>query len=286
MATNNYFKNFNSFPQQELINDLTREVIQMSGTDILYLPRTIVNRDDILGEDASSKFMMAYEVEMYINSNEGFAGAGDVIAKFGLDVQDEISLVVNKERFKKEVQMAFPREGDLIYLPMSKSLFDVKFVEHEKPFYSMGKNQVFELTCEKFQYSNEKFQIPAAQMGAIFDTIERSYATTITLTLEAGVGKYIAGETVFQGTSGNASARGLVSSFAAAANKIFIYNTIGTFTANTQLTGETSSISRNVTVVNDQEIATNKFAHNDDFEVDGDNILDFSEVDPWAEGDL
>ena len=278
MATNNYFKNFNSFPQQELINDLTREVIQMSGTDILYLPRTVVNRDEILGEDASSKFMMAYEVEMYINSNEGFGGAGDI--------QDEISFVVNKERFKKEVQMAFPREGDLIYLPLSKGLFDVKFVEHEKPFYSMGKNQVFEITCEKFQYSNEKFQIPGAQSGAIFDSIERSYATTITLTLDVGVGKYIAGETVFQGVVGNTSAKGLVSSFAAGANKIFIYNTIGTFVAGENLTGETSSIVRNVSVVNDQEIATNLSAENDTFEEAGDNILDFSEVDPWAEGDL
>ena len=101
MPTNQYFKSYNSAPQQNLVDSLTNEVIKMSGTDVLYLPRTIVKRDEILGEDSSSKFTMAYEIEMYINTTDGFGGSGDQLTKFGLDVQDEVVFTVNKERFKE-----------------------------------------------------------------------------------------------------------------------------------------------------------------------------------------
>lgn len=287
MSTNHYFKNNNSFPQQELLNDLTREVIQMSGTDIWYLPRTVVNNDDILGEDTLTKFDSAYELEMYINNTDAFGGAGDLSTKFGLDVQDELILVCNKERFKTETQMFAPKEGDLIYFPTSRGLFEIKFVEHEKPFYSLGKNTVFEITTEKFQYSGEKFNIPAGQMGSVFEKFERRNSISITMTLEDGATEYKVGETVYQGADeSSATGKAIVSAWSKLTKTIAVYNKIGTFVLDQNLVGVTSAVSRNVVGINDQMMAQNTFASNDEFETEGDNILDFSEIDPWAEGDL
>lgn len=287
MTTNNYFKNFNSQPQQQLLDDLSREVIQMSGTDVLYLPRTVVKNDHILGEDQLTKFTQSFEIEMYINNTDAYTGGGDQLTKFGLDVQDEIVLIVNRDRFKEETMLTFPKEGDLIYIPLTRALLDIKFVEDEQPFYSLGKNYVFQLTCEKFQYSNEKFEIPAGQMGDIFNKFARKNAITIQLTLASGSDKYVAGEVVYQGNNiGTATAKGTVASWVAETNIINVYDTTGTFATSSVLKGVTNNASRNVTAIDDQVMPTVPFAANKEFETEGDNILDFSEVDPWSEGDL
>ena len=287
MATNNYFKNFNSFPQQELLNDLTREVIQMSGSDVLYLPRFQVKNDDILGEDTMSKFTLSFEIEMYIENADGYAGAGDIGSKFGLEINDEIVLIVNRDRFKNETTIGFPNEGDLIYIPLTDGLFEIKFVEDEKPFYSLGKNNVFKMTCEKFQYSNEKFEIPAGQMGAIFEKFERSHSITTQVTVAAGAGKFLPGDQIYQGaTLVLATGKAFVSSFNSTTNLLQIYNVVGTIAAGTVIKTDPAGVSRNVTAVDDQTIVTSGFADNKAFEDEGDNILDFSELDPWSEGDL
>ena len=275
-------------PQQNLVDDLTKEVIQMSGTDVLYLPRIQVKRDEVLGEDALSKFTTAYEVEMYLNSTDAFGGGGDQLTKFGLDVQDELILTVNKARFSKEVTgISAPREGDLLFLRLNKGLFEIKFVEHERPFYTLGKNYVYELTCEKFVYSNEKFEIPPAQDGALFDAIEREFTPMVTLSMEAGTGTYTLGEVVYQGVdAGTATAKGFVGAFNTATNQLSIYNEIGTFVVGTDVIGDTSATTRELVLRDDQQSLNLPFADNKTFETEGDNILDFSELDPWAEGDL
>ena len=288
MTTNHFFKNFNSFPQQELLNSLTREVIQMSGLDVLYLPRTLVTKDDILNEDPLSKFESAVDIEMYINIPEGFGGVGDISTKFGLDVQDEIIMIVNKERFFKETALSAPREGDLIYFPLDRNIFEIRFVEDEKPFYTMGKNTVFEMTCEKYVFSEEKFELPAGSSGAIFDTFERENAITVQITVDSGSTiVYTKDEDVYQGDSlVGATAKGIVADFNSVSNILNVFNTVGTFAINTNLIGNTSAASRNVTKVDDQIISTSEFSDNSTYETDGDGILDFSEVDPWSEGDL
>ena len=275
-------------PQQNLVDDLTKEVIQMSGTDVLYLPRIQVKRDQVLGEDALSKFTTAYEVEMYLNSTDAFGGGGDQLTKFGLDVQDELILTVNKARFAKEVTgIDIPREGDLLYLRLNKGLFEIKFVEHERPFYTLGKNYVYELTCEKFVYSNEKFEIPASQDGALFDAIEREFTPMVTLSLEAGDGNYNIGEVIYQGDDiGTATVKGFVGAWNTATNQLSIYNEIGTFIVGTDVKGEDSATTRELVLRDDQQSLNLPFADNKTFETEGDNILDFSELDPWAEGDL
>ena len=287
MTTNNYFKNFNSQPQQQLLDDLSKEVIQISGTDVLYLPRTIVKNDHILGEDSLTKFTSSYEIEMYINNTDAYTGGGDQLTRFGLDVQDEIVLIVNRDRFKQETTLTFPKEGDLIYIPLTRALLDIKFVEDEQPFYSLGKNYVFQLTCEKFQYSNEKFEIPAGQMGEIFNKFARKHAITIQLQLDAGSDRYVAGEVVYQGTNiGTATAKGIVATWDSTTNIVNVYDTTGTFVTGSNLKGVTNNASRNVASLDDQVMPTVPFAANKEFETEGDNILDFSELDPWSEGDL
>ena len=286
MATNNYFKNFNSFPQQELLNDLTKEVIQLSGSDVYYLPRKVVKNDEILGEDALTTFTKSFEIEMYIVNADAYGGAGDVGSRFGLEINDEITLVVHRERFKTETMLSLPTEGDLIYVPLTKGLFEIKFVEDEKPFYSLGKNYIFQLICEKFQYSNEKFEIPAGQMGEIFNRFARQHAMKIQLTLAAGTDKYVLGEIVYQGdTIGAATAQGKVAQWDSTNRIMYVYDTVGTFLSGTNVKGFTNNASRNVVTADDQ-LPNDRFADNKIFETEGDSILDFSEIDPWSEGDL
>ena len=289
MATNNYFKNFNSFPQQELLNSLTKEVIQMSGIDILYLVRTSVKIDDILNEDVLARFESAVEIEMYVNTPEGFEGAGDIATKFGLDVQDELNMIVNKERFFKETGMAAPREGDLIYLPLDRNLFEIKFVEDEKPFYPLGKNTVYELTCEKFVYSQEEFALPDDGTGTkeIFDKYERKNAITMQVTVAAGSLLYKADETIYQGASlAGATATAQVADFNDATGVLNVFHVTGDFGVGQNIIGVKSATTRSITNIDDQTIVSSEFADNITYETDGDNILDFSEIDPWSEGDL
>ena len=289
MPTNNYFGNkLTSFPQQELLNSLTREVIKINGVDVLYLPRSVIKKDTLMGEDTLSKFENAYEIEMYINTAEGFGGEGDMISKFGLDIKDELILVVNKERFYIECGIATPREGDIIYLPLSKGLYEVKFVEDEKPFYSLGKNTVYELTCETFVYSEEKFEIPELSSGKIFDKIEREHAITITLTTSAtstsSTDKYEVDEEIYQGANlATATAQGIVASFDNTTIKVF--NVVGTFAKDLAIIGNTSLTSKICLGIDEQDLNTS-YAENKQFETEGDSILDFSETDPWSEGDI
>ena len=289
MATNNYFKNFNSFPQQELLNSLTREVIQMSGIDVLYLVRTSVKIDDILNEDVLSRFESAVEIEMYINTPEGFGGAGDIATKFGLDVQDELNMIVNKERFFKETGLAAPREGDLIYFPLDRNLFEIRFVEDEKPFYPLGKNTVYELTCEKFVYSQEEFVLPDDGSGTkeIFDKYERKNAITMQLTVAVGSLLYKADETVYQGTSlAGSTATAQVADFNDTTGVLNVFHVTGDFGVGQNVIGVKSNAVRSITKIDDQVQSSSEYSDNITFEIEGDGVLDFSELDPWSEGDL
>ena len=284
MATNNYFKNFNSFPQQELLNSLTKEVIEIGGIDMLYLKRTAGSKDSIFNENPTARFTSCLQVEMYINTPEGFGGAGDAVSKFGLDVQDELILIVNKERFVEAIVQDVPKEGDLVYLPLGKGLYEIKFVEDEKPFYSLGKNSVFEITCELFRYNNELFDIPPEEMGTIFDKVERENATTRQFRM-GGASNYTNSETVFQGTTlETATATAKVSS--QDGTLLQVYRVAGNFQTGVDVVGSVSEESNSLVSIDDQIISTSEYDDNKEFETDGDNILDFSEIDPWSEGDI
>lgn len=162
MATNVFFSP-KVRTEQYLYEDIIIEALRTYGQDVYYIPRETVTPDEILNEEYS-KYSSAYIIEMYIATNDSFEGEGDILSKFGLEIRDRATFVVARRRFQQLVQIDTnsireerPREGDLIYLPLSKSLFEIKFVEHEKPFYQLSNLPTYELQCELFEYSAEKF---------------------------------------------------------------------------------------------------------------------------------
>ena len=282
MATNIYFQN--SITDQNLLNEINREVIQQAGIDVMYIPRTLVKEDLILSEDVISQFNTAYEIEMYVKSSDNFGGPDDAISRFGLDISDELILVVHAESFKFATNITTPLEGDLIYFPLSKGLFEIKFVEDEQPFYQVGKNYVFELTCEVFQYGEEKIDT-----GTDADKVERENAYAVDLVLTAGgTGTYIVNEAVYQGANlAGATGKGIVAAWTSSTRTLRVNNIVGTFAISTNITGATSSaVWSQAAATDDQLLPTIPFADNKILETDGDSILDFSEIDPWSEGDL
>jgi len=164
MALNPFFLQ-GSPGEQRLIQNLINEQLQIYGVEITYIPRKFVNRQSIIEEVQSSKFDDNFLLEAYVNTYEGYSGAGDVMTKFGVSLRDEVTLTISKERFEDFISPFLdpddyelstrPREGDLIFFPLGSRLFEVKFVEHEKPFYQLGKNYVYELQCELFEYEDE-----------------------------------------------------------------------------------------------------------------------------------
>jgi len=174
MAINPYINLTSYNPEQNLVEDITIELIQGVGQDCLYVPRKALNIDRLFGEDPSSFFEKAYTIEMYIQSYKGFEGT-DVITQFGIEIKDKISLLMARRRFREIITavdptITRPREGDLIYFPLSKSLFEINFVEHENPLYPLGKLYSYQITAELFTYSYEKINTPSAAVNSPYTT--------------------------------------------------------------------------------------------------------------------
>lgn len=161
MATSFYFNNYGASQEQLLIESLVVESIKIYGHDVYYLPRTRIETDNILGEDSYSKFESQYFVEMYLKNVEGFAGQGDFLSKFNLEIRDQVTFTIARKTFSDDVgaqtALTRPREGDLIYMPLNGKVFEIKFVEHEAIFYQLGALQTFDLTCELFDFGSEIF---------------------------------------------------------------------------------------------------------------------------------
>jgi hypothetical protein len=159
MPTNVFFNNFTNSQEQLLIEDLVIESIKIYGHDVFYCPRTLVNKDEIYGEDSISRYNTQYMVEMYVKNVMGFQGEGDFMSKFNLQIRDQMTLTIARRTFFDEIgnveSIDRPQEGDLIYFPLNKKIFVVKFVEHEAIFYQMGSLQTYDLNCELWEYSNE-----------------------------------------------------------------------------------------------------------------------------------
>jgi hypothetical protein len=162
MATNFFFNNFQNSQEQLLIENLIIESIKIYGHDIVYVPRTRVSVDQLLNEDPLREYIHAIPVEMYIKDVNGFAGEGDFLSKFNLQIRDQITFSVARRVFADEVgtieSIDRPQEGDLIFFPLNRKLFEVKFVEHEPVFYQLGSLQFYDLKCELFEYNNEYFE--------------------------------------------------------------------------------------------------------------------------------
>ena len=162
MATNPYISQKNR-SEQSLYEDLIIESIKFYGQDVYYLPREIVEKEDIFLDSIQSQFGDAYKVEVYIENAEGFDGEGDIFTKFGIEIRDQATFVIARRRWRELVGDRLadaqfrPREGDVIYLPMSESLFQVMKVETETPFYQLSQLPTFRMQCELFEFSDEDF---------------------------------------------------------------------------------------------------------------------------------
>ena len=196
MALNPFFLQ-GSQSEQRLVQDLINEQLKIYGVEVIYLPRRIVNKDNIFTEVQSSKFTDNFAIEAYINTFDGYGGAGDIMTKFGMSLKDELIVTISKERFEDfispflqglpegEIEVATrPSEGDLIYFPLGKRIFEIKFVEHEKPFYQLGKNYVYELRCELFELEDEMggWDQVSTTTEAIDDAlVDQGYITSLKL---------------------------------------------------------------------------------------------------------
>ena len=162
MAKNPYFK-FGTNSEQNVVENLIIECLQIYGQEMFYIPRTLVSKDEILGEDRLSEFKNAYPIEMYFENVDGFGGNGAFMSKFGLMVEQSATLVVARKRWQQAVAQYGqtilpnrPAEGDLLYFPLTGGLFEIKFVQHQNPFYQIGKLYTYKLDIELFQYASER----------------------------------------------------------------------------------------------------------------------------------
>lgn len=178
MTTTNVYFSHGTRNEQYLVEDLIIESLRMYGQEVMYIPRTLVSKDEILGEDRLSKFKSAFPIEMYFENVDNFAGQGAFIQKFGLMMEQSATLVVARRRWDQFVGRYGvttlpnrPNEGDLIYFPLSKGLFEIKFVQHQDPFYQLGKLYVYKLQVELFQYSSEALDTGVKEVDA-FETLK------------------------------------------------------------------------------------------------------------------
>jgi hypothetical protein len=190
MALNPFFLQ-GSANEQRLVQDLINEQLKIYGVEVVYIPRKFVRKETILKEVSSSKFNDNFIIEAYLNTYDGYVGQGDLLTKFGVSLKDEVSLIISRERFEDfiteflnpddpEIELASrPREGDLVYFPLGERLFEVKFVEHEQPFYQLGKLYVYEIKCELFEYEDEILDTTIEEIDTQIQN--EGYITTIQL---------------------------------------------------------------------------------------------------------
>lgn len=171
MTLNKYFRQYQGQTNEaDLYQKLVTESIQISGVDAYYVKRDSSNLDEIFGENRDAIFNDADCLEIYIQNFEGFSGSdNDIITKFGLDLNDELRFEVSKERFVEVVEINKPRSGDLLWLPLSDTLFEIKYAEDEEPFYSLGQIRSFKVTAEIFDYSGEEFTTGVDELDTISD---------------------------------------------------------------------------------------------------------------------
>lgn len=298
MATNPFFNHFpatNFTNEQLLIESLLVESIQQYGMDVYYLPRSVKTGNEIdfiYGEDTLKEYKSAYPIEMYLENVVGMDGEGDFISKFGLEIRDEISLLVSKRRFNNTIpNLIRPLEGDLIYVPLVQNFFEIIFVEHENDqamFYTLGKGRagnvfVYALKLKMFVFSNE---IISTGIAEIDQQIRDHYPKT-RIELLIGSGSFIANEIIYQGTDySNATSQAVVysSDTSSESKYVDIIRVQGEFTSGT-VKGYSSSAEWTANTASEMEQMDTAFedlVNNNDIQQESNDILDFSFVNPFG----
>ena len=300
MPTSVYFNNFPTdqiTSEQLLVEDLVIEAMQIHGMDVYYLPRTSRDSVDMLyGEDTLKQYVTAYPIEMYLENVSGMDGEGDFISKFGLEIRDELSLLVSRRRFKYATgasNLIRPREGDLVYIPLIQNFFEITFVEHENDqamFYTLGRGRggnvyVYALKMKQFVFSEEVINTGNEEID---EQIRDSYARTQLSLLAGGSGTFVADEIVYQGTTlANATFQSIVYSWAPTTRKLDVIRTIGTYANNASTKGATSGAiftsSGTANTSYNDNTAFEDIIGNSLIEGEADSIIDFSETNPFGE---
>jgi hypothetical protein len=242
VSTNFYFNNFQNSQEQLLIEDLVLESIKIYGHDMFYCPRTLIAKDDIYGEDSLSEYNEAYPIDLYIKSYDSYEGDGSFLSKFNLEIRDQMTLTVSVRNFMNEIgdiaTIARPQEGDLIYIPMVDRIMIIKYVNKNAVFYQMGSIQMYDLTCEIYEYSSERLR---TGIDAI-DNIEKERS------LDMGIWGILTNDNYF--ITDNDGFEIIQSSY------------------------------------DFESQATDAFEDNTEFQLEGEEILDWSQVDPFSEGEV
>ena len=297
MPVNGYFNNFpsqNRFNNEHmLMEDVIVESIQIMGHNIYYIPRESFDSGDmIFGEYSKSKFDRAYLIEAYIGNFAGFEGDQDFFSKFGLEIRETSNLIISRRSFANIVPSTIrqrPQEGDLLYIPVLQSLIEIKFVEQELMFHSLGKRlpYVYEMRCEAFRYSQEEINTGVSEIDQVQEEV--GYTTKITLntaSLNLTSNNYIDDEVVYQSddrTWANNFASAKIKEWYKANGTMFLYNIEGQFRANANVYGNTSgAIYRSVSYDNRTDFNQYDDYDNEEFKLETDNILDLSEQNPFG----
>ena len=274
MPTNVYFDT-GTRPEQHLYEDLMIEQLKIYGQDVFYIPRTLVKEDNLFGEDTLSKFGDAYLIEMYFENVEGYEGEKEIMSKFGLQMNEDVTFVVARRRFEQLVShdsnlivKTRPNEGDLVYFPKVKKIFEITFVDHDDPFYQVHNVPAFKLKCKTFEYSSEDLDTGITEIDAI-ETDNSLDQLVYQITMEqSSTTTYNEGLELEDGT-GNIEQEGNTD------------NLIGeNETGGDQIVLETGDyiIQEGYVVDTIDENAMNDF-----FETQDDNIIDFTESNPFGD---
>ena len=292
MSTNLYFNNFpkNITSEQLLVEDLVIESLKIHGMDVYYMPRTSRDTVDyIFGEDTLKQYVAAYPIEMYLENVTGMEGEGDFISKFGLEIRDEVQLLVSRRRFAASVPQIRPNEGDLIYIPLVQNFFEITFVEHENDqamFYTLGRGRganvyVYGLKLKQFVFSNE---IIETGIPEIDEQVRDEYPRTKITISAGGSGKFVNDEFVYVGANLSvATAQALVYDFVPN-TYLEVYRTIGTFGSGT-LKGNTSNAQWTISTVDTMTVMNTAFEDIQDnarIEAESDGIIDWTETNPFG----
>jgi len=270
--------------EQALIQSLVDEQIKLFGSDVYYLPRKMI-KDVALNDVLYSEFTTQYMIEMLLINVEGFGSPSEFISKFGLRITDEITMVVSQNRWSQVFQEfadittvdGRPNEGDLIYLPLTEDLYEIKFVEREAPFYQLGKNYIYTMTAEIYELGNDEFETGIEEI----DVIEEVFAPSITIAMDpAATTHYSLGETVTGGTTGTTAE---VSFWDRDNHELKLINRTGNFTPGETITGAESGTVQDSVTVDNLSLENVQYADNKYIETTANDLLDFTEVNPFGE---
>jgi hypothetical protein len=307
MAVNPFFRDYRG--EQKLLDDLTIETIRAMGRDMIYIPREALDIDLIFGEDPTSSFSDSYRIEMYIQNVTSFGNQMNIVNKFGISITDRVTFQLSKTRFAQEITtknstILTPREGDLIFFPLNKSLFEINYVEDKIPFFQFGSLTTYTLTCELFTYSFEDIETGVSEIDEVQD--DRQYNMEI-LTISSlpisGSIRPRRGDTIYQvsGVTGAgatyANATGIATIVEYSGLNAYIKGLTGTFVAGPTGTQSIKTYGTGITLteyyllgitttnvnLSVDPISGVNIMENDLYSQAADGILEFNKDDPFSE---